>query len=406
MNRLYQDIIESHLRDLEQMVFLSGPRQSGKTTIARHIASSYNGMYLNWDIVTDREKILSSPKNLLSELNTHVASTTSPLVILDEIHKYAQWKSYLKGFYDYAHWHHRIAILVTGSARLDIYKKGSDSLMGRYFPYRIHPLSIREATNQTPNTNLETPIQDPVKPPQEIYEALWRFGGFPEPFLRQSERFHTRWILLRSQQLFREDIRDLSSIKELDQMEVLAYTLQKQTGQLLNYTSLSKKIRVSDTTIRRWMSILDSFFFSFSLSPYSSNISRSLLKDPKIYLWDWSLIHDEGNKFENFVASHLLKACHFWTDIGLGQYDLFFLRTKDGKEVDFLITQDAKPWILVEAKFGKAKTISKSLHYFHHALATKHAFQVVYDMPYIDKSCLDYTTPTMVPATTFLSQLV
>lgn len=118
------------------------------------------------------------------------------------------------------------------------------------------------------------------------------------------------------------------------------------------------------------------------------------------------MVHDEGNKFENFVASHLLKACHFWTDIGIGQYDLFFLRTKDGKEVDFLISKDAKPWILVEAKFGNDKAISKSLQYFHHTLSTKHAFQVVYNMPYIDKSCFDYTTPTIVPATTFLSQLI
>lgn len=241
MQRVYQDVVKEHLENFEQMVFLSGPRQSGKTTTARHIASGYNGMYLNWDIVADREKILSSPKNLLSGLNTHVASTQRPLVILDEIHKYAQWKSYLKGLYDYTHWHHKIDILVTGSARLDIYKKGSDSLMGRYFPYRIHPLSVREATLQPPNTNLGIPIQNPVKPTQDIYESLWKFGGFPEPFLRQSNRFHTRWMKLRSQQLFREDIRDLSAIKEVDQMEVLAYTLQQQTGQLLNYTSLAKK---------------------------------------------------------------------------------------------------------------------------------------------------------------------
>jgi predicted AAA+ superfamily ATPase len=189
-------------------------------------------------------------------------------------------------------------------------------------------------------------------------------------------------------------------------MEVLAYTLQQQAGQLLNYSSLSKKIRVSDQTIRRWISVLDSFFFCFSISPWSKNIPRALLKDPKIYLWDWSVINDEGSRFENFVASHLLKACHFWTDTGLGQYDLFFVRTKEGKEVDFLVTENSKPWILVETKFSDTKTLSKHLAYFHNQLGTKHAFQVVHNMLYIDKSCFDYTTPTIVPASTFLSQLV
>ena len=388
------------------MLFLSGPRQAGKTTIARHTFSSYNGVYLNWDSVEDRDKILSSPQSLLQNLNTHVATPQKPLIVFDEIHKYAHWKNYLKGLYDYTHWNQKTSIIVTGSARLDIYKKGSDSLMGRYFPYRIHPLSLREVTVQPPSMNLENPIQNPVKPPEGLYEALWKFGGFPEPFLRQSSRFHRRWMQLRFQQLLREEVRDLSTVRELDQMEILAYTLQKQAGKLVNHSSLSKKIRVSDQTIRRWMAILDSFFFCFSISPWSRNIPRSLLKEPKVYLWDWSIIDDEGSRFENFVASHLLKACHFWTDVGLGQYELFFVRTKDGKEVDFLITQASKPWILVEAKLGHNKTLSKNLAYFHQHLATEHAFQVAHNMPYIDQSCFHYVDPTIVPASTFLSQLV
>lgn len=406
MQRVYQAVIKRHLKDFEQMAFLSGPRQAGKTTIARHIFADYKGIYLNWDLVEDREKILSPPQNLLRSLNLQVASSQEPLIIFDEIHKYLHWKNYLKGLYDYTHWHKKVSILVTGSARLDIYKKGSDSLMGRYFPYRVHPLSVREATTQPADMQLEEAIQTPIKPDNDLYEALWQFGGFPEPFLRQSARFHKQWTGLRFQQLFREDIRDLSAIREIDQMELLAYTLQQQTGQLVNYSSLAKKIRVADQTIRRWIAILDSFFFCFSIAPWSRNIPRSLLKDPKIYLWDWSIIRDEGSRFENFIASHLLKACHFWTDTGLGQYELFFVRTKDGKEVDFLITRDAEPWLLVEAKLGHTTTLSKSLAYFHEQLATQHAFQVVYDMSYIDKSCFDYTTPTIVPAATFLSQLV
>lgn len=406
MQRIYQEVIKRHLKEFEQMVFLSGPRQAGKTTIARNVVEDYNGLYLNWDIVEDRDKILSAPQELLKNLNLQVASTQNPLIIFDEIHKYADWKNYLKGLYDYTQWHSKVPMIVTGSARLDIYKKGSDSLMGRYFPYRVHPLSVREVTTPPTERQLEEAIQAPIQPTEEPYEALWKFGGFPEPFLRQNTRFHKQWTGLRFQQLFREDIRDLSAIREIDQMELLAYTLQQQTGQLVNYSSLARKIRVADQTIRRWMAILDAFFFCFTVPPWSRNIPRSLLKDPKIYLWDWSVIHDEGAKFENFMASHLLKACHFWTDTGLGQYDLFFLRTKDGKEADFLVTKDALPWFLVEAKLGKTTSLSKNLIYFHEQLATQHAFQVVYDMPYIDKSCFDYTTPTIVPAATFLSQLV
>ncbi|MEL6607035.1 MAG: ATP-binding protein [Bacteroidota bacterium] len=406
MQRIYQEVIKRHLEEFQQMVFLSGPRQAGKTTIARNVVEDYNGLYLNWDLVEDRDKILSSPQELLNNLNLQVASSKEPLIIFDEIHKYTDWKNYLKGLYDYTQWHRKVPMIVTGSARLDIYKKGSDSLMGRYFPYRIHPLSVREATTKSTDGQLEKAIQAPNKPDEELYEALWKFGGFPEPFIRQNARFHKQWMGLRFQQLFREDIRDLSAIREIDQMELLAYTLQQQTGQLVNYSSLAKKIRVADQTIRRWISILDAFFFCFTVPPWSRNIPRSLLKDPKIYLWDWSVIHDEGARFENFIASHLLKACHFWTDTGLGQYDLFFLRTKDGKEVDFLVTKDAQPCFLVEAKLGKTTTLSKNLTYFHEQLATQHAFQVVHDMPYIERSCFDYTSPTIVPAATFLSQLV
>ncbi|MEL6152613.1 MAG: AAA family ATPase, partial [Bacteroidota bacterium] len=186
MQRIYQQVIEQHLSEFEQMLFLSGPRQAGKTTVAQHIFAKYRGIYLNWDLVEDRDKIVSPPKKLLQSLNLHIASLQKPLIVFDEIHKYPQWKNYLKGLYDYTYWNEQIAIIVTGSARLDIYKKGSDSLMGRYFPYRIHPLSLREVIQQPPTINLTLPIQNPMKPPKDLYMALWQFGGFPEPLLRQN----------------------------------------------------------------------------------------------------------------------------------------------------------------------------------------------------------------------------
>lgn len=211
---------------------------------------------------------------------------------------------------------------------------------------------------------------------------------------------------MRREQLFHEDLRDLSRVHDIVQLELLAELLQEQVGQLTSYTQLAKKINVSIPTIKNWISLLRSVYYLFGISPWFKNITRSLLKEQKFYLWDWSLIKEEVARAENMVASHLLKAVHLWTDQGLGEYDLHFLRDKDKREVDFLVTKDKKPWFLVEVKVGKNSGVSKSLYHFQAQTGAKHAFQIHFGMDYVEKDCFSYNTPIIVPASTFLSQLV
>lgn len=404
MKRVYDDIIQYHLKEYSQMIFLGGPRQVGKTTLAKDVLAHVKGIYLNWDVLHHRDMLLNKLSETIVENFPQTLGLPQGIIILDEIHKYRDWKNYLKGIYDTEH--EKVKIIVTGSARLDLYKRGGDSLMGRYFPYTIHPFSVREIIS--PSLDLQNPslIQEPQEISEDIFEALWTFGGFPEPLIRQNKRFHTMWKLTRFQQLFREDIRDVNSIRDLSQLELLATLLEQQVGKLLNYVSLATHARVSDNTVRRWLEILENFYFCFKVSPWTSNISRSLIKDPKIYLWDWSSIEDKGARFENFIASHLLKAAFLWKEIGLGDFKLHFCRTKDKKEVDFLVTKDQKPWILVEANYANSHRLSPTLGYFQEQLKAPYALQVVLDMPYVPKSCFESNAPLIVPARTFLSQLV
>lgn len=401
MERLYKNVIQSHFSEHNQMVLVSGPRQVGKTTLAKSIQGNEDFYYFNWDDVTDREVLLQGGQSIAQAINLERLRETRPLVIFDEIHKYAKWKQLLKGFYD--RYMEQTRILVTGSARMDVFKKGGDSLMGRYFNYRLHPLSVNELTNRP---LAETEIREPQKISSTDFERLLNKGGFPEPFLKNDQRFSNRWSNLRSQQLLQEDVREIANVQGIGQLEVLAMLLKNQAGQLTSYSSLAKKVRVSVDTIRRWISILESLYYCFSVRPWTKNISRSILKEPKYYLWDWSQCVDSGAKNENFVASHLLKAVHFWTDQGFGDYKLHFLRDKEKREVDFLVSRDNQPWFMVEVKSSAKNRISPSLEIFRNQLDVEHVFQVVIDEPYIDQNVFEIHDPVIVPAKTFLSQLI
>lgn len=404
MERIYSALVNYHLKNYSQMIFLGGPRQVGKTTIAKDVLHTMKGIYLTWDMPQHRDIILNHLVQTIADITEPILNPSQGVLILDEIHKYQNWKNELKGIYDTQK--DRIKIIVTGSARLDLYKKGGDSLMGRYFPYTVHPLSVREIVNPSVHAEAPSLLSDPQRIPDDLYEALWTFGGFPEPFIHNNKRFHTLWKSNRFQQLFQQDIRDMESIQNIAQLELLAIVLNQQIGQLLNYTSLSTHIRVSDQTIRRWLDVLENVYYCFRLSPWSKNLSRSLLKDPKIYLWDWSSIQDPGARFENFIASHLRKAVSFWNETGLGNFNLHFCRTKDQKEVDFLVTRGDTPWMLIEAKHGNTNRISPTLTSFQKELGAPYALQVVQEMAYVDRSCFDSPSPIIVPAHTFLSQLV
>ena len=402
IKRIYTSVIKEHFKNHRQMIFLSGPRQAGKTTVslmAKEFTSQFS--YLNWDNLDHRKIVLEGVESVASFAGLDRLTLEDPIIVFDEIHKYSKWKTFLKGFFDT--YKEKVKIIVTGSSLLDIYKKGGDSLMGRYFPYRLHQLSIAEL-QRVELSGKE--INEPFQSKSNDFEKLLKNGGFPEPFIKNDPRFLNRWKTLRQEQLIREDIRDLSRIQELGQIEILAEILKHQSGQLTNYSSIAKKVNVSSDTIRRWIKTLQSFFYCFTVQPWSKNIPRSLIKEPKIYLWDWINVEEEGSRVENLVASHLLKAVHFWTDCGFGQYDLWFIRDKEKREVDFLVSQDKKPWFLVEVKLSSKGGISKNLAYFQDKIKAKHAFQVVFDMDYIPRDCFKHLDPIIVPARTFITQLV
>ena len=397
--RIYDSLLAEHLADHRQMAFVSGPRQVGKTTTCRLRADAY----VNWDNVDDRELILAGPGSLISAFKLDRLSETPPVILFDELHKFPRWKQFLKGFFD-AH-ADRVRVVVTGSSRMDVYRLGGDSLMGRYFPYRMHPFSISETiTRELPDA---TRIVRPPRPVEEgDFDALWRHGGYPEPFLKRDARFSRRWQSLRLEQLVGEDVRGLTQVRQLDQLEIMVRLLADRSARQLVYGNLARQVRVSADTVRRWVAGLCDLHLGFVVRPWFNNVSRSLRKEPKWYLRDWASIEDVGQRAETFVACHLLKAVDGWNDMGLGVFDLGYLRDKEKREVDFLVVRDGGPWFLVEVKYSD-ESLSSSLTRYRDQLGAPFAFQVTVDADYVDRDCFaEPGRPLIVPARTFLSQML
>lgn len=379
------------------MAFVSGPRQVGKTTTCRALADRY----LNWDNEDDRRILVAGPAETARHLGLEALSERHPAVVFDELHKYRRWKGFLKGFYDT--YGDRVRALVTGSSRLDIFRRGGDSLMGRYFRFRMHPLSVGELLHPVP------PGPELIRPPGVLgdadFRALWEHGGFPEPFEKRAATFTRRWQDLRQEQLLREDVRDLTRIQELSQLEILARLLAERSGSQLVYANLCSEVGVSLDTLKRWVGALAGFHYGFLVRPWFRNIGRALRKEPKWYLRDWSQIADPGARAETFVACQLLKAVEGWTDLGHGNFDLHYLRDKEKREVDFLVVRDRRPWFLVEVKASDT-VLSPSLGYFQKASGAAHAFQAVLDADPIRADCFKRRDPVVVPVRTLLSQLL
>jgi hypothetical protein len=397
--RIYDTLLAEHLATHRQMAFVTGPRQVGKTTTCRRHADAY----ANWDNVDDREQILAGPANLAERFGLNRVSQAKPTLLFDELHKYPRWKQFLKGFFDtYAD---RARIVVTGSSRMDIYKRGGDSLMGRYFSYRMHPFSVAEILCQDLPEATRI-VRPPSELPGEDFDALWSHGGYPEPFLKRDPRFSRRWQLLRLEQLVREDIRDLTQIQQVDQLDILARLLASRSSRQLVYGSLAKEVRVSNDTVRRWVDVLRNLHLGFLVRPWFKNVSRSLRKEPKWFLRDWASLDDAGSRAETFVACHLLKAVDGWNDMGLGKFELGYLRDKEKREVDLLVARDGRPWFLAEVKHQE-ESISKALRHYQEALKAPFAFQVVMEADYIHADCFaTHGRAVAVPARTLLSQLL
>lgn len=354
--------------DLKQkMVFIGGPRQVGKTTLAQSLgAHDYKKYhYLNWDNRQDRKKILSAE-----------FKGNADLIVFDEIHKYRSWKNFIKGLYD-TH-KNNFNIMVTGSARLDLYRRGGDSMMGRYHYYRLHPFSLSEFIQHKPKITPGKRLSfcDETGVIKKALKNLLLFGGFPEPFLKKNMRTLRRFHQERLDRLIKEDIRDIESIRDLSSLDLLAEMIPTKVGSLFSLNSLREDLQVTHKTLSHWTDVLERFYYHYRITPFTATTIKSLRKEPKLYLWDWSQIENESIRFENMIASHLLKTMHFLQDFGGYKTELHFLRDIEGREVDFLLTLNKKPWLAVEVK-SHSQSISKPLLYFKKKLNIPFSYQVL-----------------------------
>lgn len=353
MNYLNRYIEQAIIEDLnKKMVFITGPRQTGKTTLARHILNSvFEGnqrTYMNWDAQNDRESIIREQ-----------FPSGNGGIVFDEIHKYSRWRQVIKGLYDKRH--DELKIIVTGSGKLDYYRHGGDSLQGRYHLYRLHPMSLKEI-----NLN---------KKKQDNLFKLFRYGGFPEPFSYASERESRRWSKEYRSRIINEDLNSLENVKDIALIENLAYRLPELTGSPLSINSLKLDLQVAHQTIARWIQMLENIFMIFRLYPFGSPKIRAVKKEAKHYHFDWTLIDDDGIRFENLMACHLLKWCHYRQDYYGEDIELRYFRDTDKREVDFVVLNKKKPVLFIECKL-KNKTLSQGLKYLKNKFKDVPSYQL------------------------------
>ncbi len=340
--------VEDDLR--RKMVFLGGPRQVGKTTLALSLLGASGKRhpgYLSWDDPRVRPDLLRGR-----------LPGSQKLLVLDEIHKYPRWRDLVKGFFDTEG--DRIAFLITGSARLDHYRKGGDSLQGRYHHYRLHPFSLGELGPDLSANDLE---------------ALMRFGGFPEPLLAGDTRVWRRWQRERVSRVVYEDLRDLERVREVALVELLVEALPERVGSPLSIRSLSEDLQVAHETVARWLGILENLYVCFRIPPFGAPRIRAVKKESKLYLWDWSQTPEPGPRFENLVACHLLKYCHHLEDTQGYRMELRFVRDTDRREVDFVVIRNVEPLFAVECKSGE-QSPSRAIPYFRQRTPIARFYQV------------------------------
>lgn len=355
----------------KKMVFVGGPRQVGKTTMAKGLLQGQPG-YMNWDVPALRELILKRE------------FPVSPLWVFDEIHKYRTWRNYLKGIYDVMPSGQQI--LVTGSARLDYYRFSGDSLQGRYHYFRMHPLSFAELG---------------LKSQKELLTLL-QLGGFPEPYFSASETDAKRWSREYRNRLVREDLVQLERVHDVGNIELLALRLPELVGAPLSINSLREDLHVSHKTVANWVKMLERLYAIFRIPPFGAPKIRAVKKEQKHYQFDWTLVPDMSFRFENLVACALLKWVHYQQDALGEDMELCYFRDVDGREVDFVVTHNRKPIQFVECKWANA-SVSPALRYLKQRFPDCEALQISATG---EKDFMSSEGIRVCPATVFLATLV
>lgn len=336
----------------EKIVLLTGPRQCGKTTLAKQLYSNFD--YFNYDAVEDR-----------LSLREKSWDRSKSLVIFDELHKMKEWKRWIKGVYDKEGI--KPELLITGSAKMDTYRRVGDSLAGRYFQYRLHPLDLKEVSKYDSSLDAD-----------EIFNRLWHCGGFPEPFFKGEESYYKRWRRGHLDIILRQDLIDIQSVRDIQAIETLVHLLKSRVGAGVSYANLARDLERDINTIKRWLQLLENLYIIFRVTPFHKNIARSLLKEPKYYFFDVAQVDgtNDGARLENIVAAALLKELNYLEDTTGDPATLHYLRTKDGREIDFLICINEKPTYLIEVK-SSDEHLSPAFQHFLPAFPSIKAIQLV-----------------------------
>ncbi len=379
-----------------KMVLLSGPRQCGKTTLAKSLGDPSSTMaYYNWDVATHRQNLKGYKLDLSKDY-----------WVFDELHKFRSWRNWLKGVYDLHHADHKI--LVTGSARMDQYARGGDSLQGRYFHYRLHPFTLAEVL-ALPELDYRQTIENAttICPPdrtkaQTVLTDLLSFGGFPEPFLSRSKSYAGRWRLAYGQRLVFEDVRSLEQTQELDQMSLLYERLPDLVSNNLSINTLAKDLEVAHQTVAKWIDIFEKLYANFYVLPFGDPKIKAIKKERKLYLWDWGRLSDPGARLENIVAFHLLRLVHWFEDVYGEVIELRYIKDVDGHEIDFILLRNKRPWIAIEVKSSEQE-LSRGLTYLIKKIAIPFVYQIhlksdqAYKLPKINQSAI-----SAIPVSHFL----